>query len=158
MLLRFLLQVNRLLRICLPVSFNPPKKPYIVPFEGEDIKKDYGQYLAIEEDLRKETGQPVMRITGADSLTRFYSLEAAANILEGDATRIREEETVGILLLKPGYEALRRVLAATAEVHLKVTREHGALIVYCIKPRTGFHAVEVDTTKGVPLPKMTAIT
>ena len=150
-------ELNRLLRVCIPESFDVPKEPYIATFKTKNIKEDYQKYLKIEEELMATTGQPVLRITGADSLIAYYGKEAAVNIWNIDATRIREKKSLGIVILKPGYADLPKMLSAVADVHLKLTRKYGALIFYGIKPRTNLHIVEMDTSKGVPLPKLTPI-
>ncbi|MEM2593904.1 MAG: hypothetical protein QXV96_03240, partial [Candidatus Bathyarchaeia archaeon] len=63
----------------------------------------------------------------------------------------------GIVLLKPGYPRLAKILSATADIHLKITREHGAVLVYGVKPRTNLHVLEMDASKGYPMPKLTPI-
>jgi hypothetical protein len=59
--------------------------------------------------------------------------------------------------LKPGYPKLAVRLASTATVHLKLLREHGCLLLYGVKPRTGLYGVEMDVSKGYPQPKLTPI-
>jgi len=59
--------------------------------------------------------------------------------------------------LKPGYDRLAKILGAIADVHFKMTREHGALLLYGLKPRTEIYAVEMDVTKGYVMPKLTPI-
>lgn len=151
-------EINRLLRVCVPETPEAPKEPYIATFEGKNLEEDYQKYLRIEEELMNETGQPVMRISGADAILSRYGKDAAMKIWNLDATRIREKESLGILILKPGYTEASKILGAIADIHLKLTGEHGALILYGIKPRTGIHVVEMDVSKGYPLPKLTSIT
>jgi len=43
------------------------------------------------------------------------------------------------------------------ETHLRLLREHGCLLIYGIKPRTSLYAVEMDISKGYPLPRLTPI-
>jgi hypothetical protein len=43
------------------------------------------------------------------------------------------------------------------DVYLKLTREHGALLIYGVKPRTGLYALDVDASKGYPMPSLTPI-
>jgi len=59
--------------------------------------------------------------------------------------------------LKPGTPTLSRLVGAIADVHLKVTREHGCLLVYGVKPRTPVYVMELDTSEGYPMPKLTPI-
>ncbi|RLI05416.1 hypothetical protein DRO26_02245, partial [Candidatus Bathyarchaeota archaeon] len=150
-------ELNKLLKIFIPTSFDPPKKPYIVTFGGKDIEEDYQKYIQIEEELMSKNGQPILRIIGVDLLVTYYGKEAAAKIWSFDATRIREKGNLGIVIFKPGYTSSSKMLSSVADVHLKLTRKRGALIFYGIKPRTNLHIVEMDVSSGVPLPKLTPI-
>lgn len=147
-------EINRLLRVCTFGLPSAPKEPYIARFGGKSIEEDYQRYLKIEEELMNETGQPVLSIVGADSIIAHYGKETVMKVWNRDATRIREKGSLGILVLKPGYAELPLPIA---DMHLKVTREHGALILYGVKPRTSLHAVEMDVSEGCPLPKLTPI-
>jgi hypothetical protein len=90
-------------------------------------------------------------------LISAYGLKEAVSVLRFDASRISETGGLGILILKPGFQKLAKILASIAEVHLKLTRECGVPIVYGIKPRTGFYAVEMDVSNGYAMPKLTLI-
>jgi len=149
-------EINHLLRIGVFEPSLAPKEPYIVRLEGKNIEEDYQVCLKVEEELMKETGKPVLLATGADSLVAYYGMEAM-KIWNRHATWIREKGNLGALILKPSYVDLSKILGALADIHLKITREHGALIFYGVKPRTNLHVVEVDTSKGHPLPKLTPI-
>jgi hypothetical protein len=90
-------------------------------------------------------------------LISAYGLKEALSIWSFDASRIRETRGLGILILKPGYPRLAKILGAIADIHLKITREHGSVLVYGVKPRTNLHVLEMDTSKGHPMPKLTPI-
>ncbi|MEM3898616.1 MAG: hypothetical protein QXD34_02270 [Candidatus Bathyarchaeia archaeon] len=74
-----------------------------------------------------------------------------------DVTWIREYGGLAIILLKPGYPQVAKILSALADVHLKITRKYGTVLVYGIKPRTNLYALEVDTSKSYTMPKLTPI-
>jgi KaiC/GvpD/RAD55 family RecA-like ATPase len=152
-------EINRLLRVC--EARGPGgeacSKPYVATFDAKDPWEDYSKYLEIEEELMQVTSQPVMHVAGADTLASFYGESTCGKILGRDAIWIREHGSLGILLLKPGYPKLPVRLASTATVHLKLLREHGCLLLYGVKPRTGLYGVEMDVSKGYPQPKLTPI-
>ena len=150
-------EITNLLKICVKGDYGIKLEPYLVPFKGENISEDYKRYLEAEEELMERTGQPILRVTGADTLISAYGLKEALSVWNFDASRIRETGGLGILILKPGYSKLAKILAATADVHLKIARECGVPIVYGIKPRTGFYAIEMDVSKGYAMPKLTPI-
>lgn len=151
-------EINRLLKVCeARYPGTDQSKPYAVVFDGKGVEKDYAEWLRIEDELMRETGQPALSITGLDALANLYGPEACGRILSLDATRMRSHDTMAVVITKPGYEDLAKKLSAQAETHLKLTREHGALLVYGVKPRTGLCAVETDTSKGYAMPKLTPI-
>ncbi|MEM2424840.1 MAG: hypothetical protein QXM00_10275, partial [Candidatus Bathyarchaeia archaeon] len=150
-------EINRLLRIC--VKDYPGFKPesYIVTFKGESISEDYAKYMEVERELMEKTNQPALHITGADMLIDTYGLKDTLSAIRAYTTRVRETESLGITVIKPGYPRLAKILGSTADIHLKITREHGAILVYGVKPRTNLHALEMDTSKGYATPKLTPI-
>ncbi|MEM2465047.1 MAG: hypothetical protein QXL85_05480, partial [Candidatus Bathyarchaeia archaeon] len=107
---------------------------------------------------REKTGQPILHVTGVDVVADIYGVKETILAIKGYVTRMRETGDLSILLLKPGYPDLEKILAATADIHLKITRKHGIALVYGIKPRTNLHVLEMDTSKGYPMPKLTPIT
>lgn len=150
-------EINSLLRICIKgyPGFKP--EPPFVAFDGESISEDYAKYLEVERELMEKTGQPVLRITGADILVDVYGAKEALSILRIDAIKIKETRGLGIVLLKPGYPRLAKILGSIADVRLRVTREHGAVLVYGIKPRTNLYVLEMDTYGGYAAPKLTPV-
>jgi hypothetical protein len=60
-------------------------------------------------------------------------------------------------VLGGGYPRAVEVLGATADVHLKITRGHGTVLVYGVKPRTNLYILEMDVSEGYPMPKLTPI-
>ncbi|MEM3589793.1 MAG: ATPase domain-containing protein [Candidatus Bathyarchaeia archaeon] len=152
-------EIDRLLRVCQARGQGGQRedRPYVATFEARDLWEDYRRYLELEGDLMRETGQPVMSVTGVDTLASYYEESACERMWGQDAVRIRQRGSLGILLMKPGHEGIRARLSSMATVHLRLAREHGCLLLYGVKPRTGLYAVEADISKGYPLPKLTPI-
>jgi len=150
-------EINRLLRVCEPYGLRESEgKPYIVQFEAKDPWEDYFKYIKVEEELMRVTGKPVICVTSVNTLLSYSNEATCEKILAQDAIRIRRHESLGIILMKPGYEGLARKLNAIATTYLKL-REHGCLFLYGVKPKTSLYAVEMDVSKGYPLPKLTPI-
>ena len=151
-------EVNRLLRIYEPLSpYRNQKKPYTVVFEGKDPWRDYENYLKLEEELLKETGQPALSITCLNTLIAYYGEENCEKLFNQDAIRVKERNTLSVGILKPSYKQLTEKLSRIIDIHLCLTREHGCLLLYGVKPRTGLYGVEMDVSRGYPLPKLTPI-
>jgi circadian clock protein KaiC len=147
-----------LVRIFTFEFLRPPEEPYIAKVKGENIKEDMLKLFKIKDEIREKTGQPILSIVGVDMPLSYYGENATLKAINTGIAWCRENESLDILLLKPGYPKMAEILGATADIHLKITREHGTLILYGVKPRTGLHMVEMDTSKGYRLPKLTPIT
>jgi len=150
-------EINNLLRVCVQEGLETPDLPYIAKFKGKDLEKNHLQYIDMVKDLMSKSGKPVLSIIGADTMLSRYGIEEVIEIANIDATRLRQGGCLGITILKPGYDRLAKILGAIADVHFKMTREHGALLLYGLKPRTEIYAVEMDVTKGYVMPKLTPI-
>jgi KaiC/GvpD/RAD55 family RecA-like ATPase len=151
-------EVNSLLRVCeLSAVSKDKRKPYGVGFDGKDVETDYREWLRVEDGLVRETGQPVLTMTGLDTLTNLYGVDACERLLSLDSIRVRNHGAVGILVAKPGVMPLVNRISAMAEIHIRLTREHGDLLLYGIKPRSHLFAVEIEAPKGCPSVEMTPI-
>ncbi|MEM2715064.1 MAG: ATPase domain-containing protein [Candidatus Bathyarchaeia archaeon] len=150
-------EINRLLRVYIRKYPGFKPEPFVVTLEGESITEYVMSCFNAEYELMKETGQPVLRIVGADTLIDTYGVKEALSALRACAMRARETESLCIILLKPGYPRVAKILSAMADVHLRITREHGSVLVYGVKPRTNLHVLEMDASKGYPIPKLTPI-
>ena len=150
-------EINSLLRVCVKDYPGIKLEPYIVAFKGENPIEDYEKYANVERELMEKTGKPILRITGVDMLIGAYGVKETISLIKTCVTRVREAGNLGIILLKPGYPRLAKIIGATVDIHLKITREHGSVLIYGVKPRTNLHILEMDTSKGYPMPKLTPI-
>jgi hypothetical protein len=150
-------EINSLLRVCVKDYPGIKMEPYIVAFKGESLIEDYERYINVERELKERTGQPILHITGVDMLIDAYGVKETLSLIKTYVPRMRETEDLSIILLKPSHPKLAKILSATADVHLKITREHGSVLIYGVKPRTNLHILEMDTSKGHPMPKLTPI-
>ncbi|MGC8850213.1 MAG: ATPase domain-containing protein, partial [Candidatus Bathyarchaeia archaeon] len=146
--------VHRLIRIC-EFPKPSPGKPYAFTVEGINMEEDFKRCSEIAEELEKSTGKPVLAVVGLDTLTAVYGEEACMRILSLAGARTLGEATV--YLIKPSLKGLAEKFSPIMDIHVKLTREHGALLVYGEKPRTGLYALDLDASKGYPLPGLTPI-
>jgi len=139
-------------------SIKPPEvAPNIIHVKGEDWKEDMGKVLEASEELAAKTGQPSLSIMGVDTLTTLYGENRCEEILNLTAAEARRTGAAVIVIVKAGLRDLAVRLSSTADLYLRLKREHGCLLLYGVKPRTGLYAVETDTSKGYPVPKLTTI-
>nr|MDO8097649.1 gas vesicle protein GvpD [Candidatus Njordarchaeota archaeon] len=150
-------QLGPLFRVCVLRSSEAQEEACLLSFEGKNIWIDYQQLVEIEQELMNRTSQPVFTTAGYDYLASVYGAEEVNRIIKLAGSRAREKGNLMMLVLKPGYNEVCAMLSAMADVHLKITEEHGGLILYGVKPRTNLHVVEMDASKGYELPKITPI-
>jgi hypothetical protein len=150
-------EVNRGTRVVILESSPVPREPYLVQVNGKSAVNDYQQFITVSNQLRNDTGRPLCYMSGYDSLIAHYGTESVVTNANLEATRVRERGELSIGILKPGYEETLDRLSSLVDVHLKLIVEDGVLIVFGVKPRTNLYGVEVDTSKGYPLPRLTPI-
>ncbi|MEM3061548.1 MAG: hypothetical protein QW265_03975 [Candidatus Bathyarchaeia archaeon] len=149
---------RRYLRIIMARTFIQPKDwPNVIILKGEDSNEDLYEFIKICDELRAETGQPSLMILGIDTLITLYGERQCEKILNLGITYTRRFGLSSIAIVKAGLRNLAVRLSPIADVYLRLTREHGCLLLYGIKPRTCFYGVEMDVSKGYPLPKLTPI-
>jgi len=151
-------ELNSLLRVCVRYFPELRSEPYVVVLKGESASEDYEEYASVAAELRKRTRQPLLHIVGVDTLVDTYGEKEALWLMRTGLAVSRMTGDLIMALLKPGYPRVAEVLGAAADVHLKVTREHGTLLVYGVKPRTNVYVLKMDTSEGYPMPKLTLIT
>lgn len=129
----------------------------IVNLKGESIEDDYNEVCRVEDELRSRVDKPILKVIGVDRLMLHYGLNDTLKLLSMDVDRLASNGSLTFLIAKPVYPKLTERISPIADIHLKLTREHGALILYGIKPRTGLYAVEVDSRSGYTYTKLTPI-
>ncbi|MCX8162111.1 MAG: hypothetical protein N3E44_03845, partial [Candidatus Bathyarchaeota archaeon] len=129
----------------------------ITYLKGRSIDEDYEEICRVEDELISELGKPILRVIGVDRLTLRYGLNGALNLLSIDIDRVASTGSLTLLIAKPIYPRLAERISPIADTHLKLTREHGALILYGVKPRTGLYAVEVEAREGYTSTKLIPI-
>jgi len=150
-------EINNLARVCIRHYPELRPEPYVVAFKFENIVTDYEKFTNVVAELRRKTRRPLLHVVGVDTLIDGYGEREALWYMRIAVAIARTMGDLVIVLLKPGYPRAAKVLGATADVHLKIAREHGAVLVYGVKPRTNVYALEMDTSEGYPMPKLTPI-
>jgi KaiC/GvpD/RAD55 family RecA-like ATPase len=150
-------ELNNLVRVFVRQYPELKLELYTATFKGEDASEDFEKYAGVAAELRRRTRKPLLHIIGVDTLVDTYGEKEALWLIRTGLTISRAMGDLFIVLLKPGYPRVAEVLGATADVHLKVTREHGVVLIYGVKPRTNLYVVEMDVSEGYPMPKLTPI-
>lgn len=139
------------------VPLNFPKNLQLLQIEGKDWKKDFNEIYLKVGAVSKKTGVRNLYIVGVDTLINRYGEKQAEEMLSLGASMVRLYGSAAITILKPGIKDFAVKLSSIADIHLRLTRKHGSLIIYGVKPRTGLYAVEPDVSMGYPVAKLTPI-
>lgn len=131
--------------------------PNVITVRGDDWAEDFAKATDAGLRLMAETGQPNLWIIGVDTLLNVYGEKDGETILNYAANLARIYNAALVAIIKAGYRDLAVRLSAVADVYLRMTRMHGALLLYGVKPRTGLYAVECNVEKGYPIAKLTPI-
>ena len=132
------------------------KEPYVIPLRGVSIIEDFDRFWGEIYDFKRETGKPVLTTIGYDTVEYVYGKEEGLKVLRLSLSRVRTLGDVRINIGRPAVKVINQLRDAS-DIHLKVAREHGALIIYGIKPRTNLYNLDVDTSQGYPQAKLTPI-
>jgi KaiC/GvpD/RAD55 family RecA-like ATPase len=133
--------------------------PLVVPVNSGHILKSLSEFGVRISEIIRQLGPPSLMITGVDTLYTYFGGENLERALNIGVSKARHYRALNLLILKPGipqpsiYDLCRTV----SGIHFRVTREHGVLLFYGVKPRTGHFAVELDLSQGYRLPKLTPI-
>ncbi len=152
-------EVNRLLRICIAerdLGAETAKPPFIWTYGVENIRASPENYFKMTKELTQNHRYRSLGIVGTDTLFSQFG-ETLTEFLNTYINLTRANRDLFFLLLRPGISdpSIYEMLRATSEMHFRFVREHGVLLFYGVKPRTGLYAVDVDTSQGYLLPKFT---
>jgi KaiC/GvpD/RAD55 family RecA-like ATPase len=151
-------EVEGFVRIFIRETTEARLGPCVLPVGGKDFESDLLKYDAVGRELRKKSGRgSTLYIFGMDTIADWYGERGAYTAIRVLASVAKRGSHLGMMLLKPGTPTLLKLASAIADVQLRVTREHGCVLVYGIKPRTPIHVMELDTSEGYPVPKLTPI-
>ena len=93
--------------------------------------------------------KPPIRIIGVDRLAHIFG-ELFTHIAHHGVDDTKKYGGLLMWILKPAYPWLAERLAPLADIHLKITRRHGCLLLYGIKPRTPLYAIRFEEGKMPP--------
>ncbi|NOQ53663.1 MAG: hypothetical protein GQ558_03550 [Thermoplasmata archaeon] len=126
--------------------------PYQLGVEGEPI----GNYLKwdIMRFNYKKVSSPCLNIMSYDAL------ESVSGRIVDDMrdyyTDLRQSGNVDLTIARASVRSTDRI-ADIAQIHMKLSKLHGALVLYCERPHTELLHFSMDTSEGVPRLSLTPI-
>ncbi len=94
----------------------------------------------VESSISKGKGPPLISL-GVDRLASRLR-EMIIELMYRASNLIRNTGGLVVFIMKPIYPWIVERLAPASDTHLKITKMHGRLILYGIKPHTSFYIVE----------------
>ena len=151
-------EVSQLIRIfALEERIDKKGPSYVIPWKPTNLEEAYRFYLKVEEGLVEKYSNQALKVIGVDSIVHYFGEKEAMILANLETAREKYAGGLAIWLAKPIYPEIIENVKPLTDVHLKITKRHGCLLLYGVKPRTPLCAVNVDTSKGYILTKLTPI-
>src|SRR5206468_3228862 len=109
----------------------------------EDFDKWLGTYSAY-----KAEGKTIWMLMALDTVENFYG-QGVMNFLATVASRAAVNKDIQSIVARPNL-ALTQKVANISQIHLVLSQRLGTLILYGVKPRTGFYALQFTFGHGYP--------
>src|SRR5216117_2252425 len=109
----------------------------------EDFDKWLGTYSAY-----KAEGKTIWMLMALDTVENFYG-QGVMNFLATVASRAAVNKDIQSIVARPNL-ALTQKVANISQIHLVLSQRWGTLILYGVKPRTGFYALQFTFGHGYP--------
>jgi hypothetical protein len=122
--------------------------PHIFTLGFEDVAKDYEKWRREADRLKHDTGKPLLQIIALETQEARFGEEAYKATLSLSAEQARRGRDLAVRLSKPGLESIAQRAANHSNVHLKIRRVHGAVVVYGERPHTKIYAVDAEESLG----------
>ncbi|MCS7132469.1 MAG: hypothetical protein NZ918_01940 [Aigarchaeota archaeon] len=132
------------------------KKPNVIEFNPKPIEDARRRFIEFGLKLVKESGGRVITVIGVDRVVRLAKEEAIHQLALAQDP-VGAYRGLMIWLLKPTEPWLVERLAPLADVYIKITRKHGCILVYGVKPRTPLYGIQLDPEKALPIPELIPI-
>ena len=109
--------------------------------------EDFVKWLDTYEAF-KRTGKTIWMLMALDTMQNFYG-QGIMNFLATVASRAAVNNDIQSIIARPGLELTPKV-ANISQIHLVLSQRWGTLILYGVKPRTGFYALQFSFANGYP--------
>jgi len=110
----------------------------------EDFEKWLDTYSAY-----KAQGKTIWMLMALDTVENFYGQQGVMNFLATVAARAAVNKDIQSILARPNLQLTQRV-ANISQIHLVLTQRWGTLVLYGVKPRTGFYGLQFTFGHGYP--------
>jgi len=133
------------------------RRPNFIPLRGSSLEEDFTSHVKPIGELADRTGKPILVVLASDALRILYGEDQCERFLDMGSSMIRQRGSLGVYSVSRRRKKLLARLSALCETHISMVKQHGAILLYGVKPRTGLYALEMDVSRGYALPRLTPI-
>jgi len=131
----------RNLRILIDVERREELPQNVMKASFEDPDEIFVKVLqVVESSISMVKGSPLISL-GVDRLASRLR-EMIVEVLYRASNLIKNTGGLVVFVTKPIYPWIVERLAPSSDIHLKITKKHGRVILYGIKPHTTFYILE----------------
>jgi KaiC/GvpD/RAD55 family RecA-like ATPase len=109
--------------------------------------EDFDKWLDTYESFKRQ-GKTLWMVMALDTVQNFYG-QGVMNFLATVASRAAVNNDIQSIIARPNLELTPKV-ANISQIHLVLSQRWGTLILYGVKPRTGFYALQFSFQHGYP--------
>ncbi|MCP8319909.1 MAG: hypothetical protein H3Z52_03070 [archaeon] len=133
-------------------------KPYMVMLDPQQsLMENLMTIGRVGNELKEKTRKPLLGIVGNDTIVSYWGEESFREAASVAVTISRAMGSLMIGICTPGLEKITQISSNLSDVHLKLIKKSGTLMLYGIKPYTGLYGVTFDFSRGYPYPNLTPI-
>lgn len=149
-------KLNECLRILTmgPIETKPPS--YVKLLKGRTWQEIFEEFRDLVHSLVEERGPHIVRLLGADTLMTVFG-EEIFRFFNVWAGCFKETGGLAMWIAKLVHPKLIRMLSPMVDLHFKIMKKHGCILLYGKKPETPLYAVQPDPERSALLPKMVPI-
>jgi KaiC/GvpD/RAD55 family RecA-like ATPase len=137
-----------------PIEAEPP--PYVKLLKGRSWWEVFDEFADVVHSLARERGPHLVRLIGADTLIAAFG-EDTFKFFERWVGCFKETGGLAMWIVKPVHPHLVRMLSPMVDMHFRIVRKHGCILLYGKRPETPLYALQPDPEKNALIPKVTPI-
>ncbi|MCD6421178.1 MAG: AAA family ATPase [Thaumarchaeota archaeon] len=126
-----------------------PASMIAVKASSERMNQIFERLKEYVSAIAREYRKPPIRLIGVDKLAQIFG-ERLVDVVYQGVDNMKKYGGLLIWTLKPTYPWISERLAPLADVHLRITRRHGCMLIYGNKPRTPLYAIRFEEGKMPP--------
>lgn len=110
-------------------------------------QEDFPKWLETYDAFKRQ-GKTIWMLMALDTVQNFYG-QGVMNFLATVASRAAVNNDIQSIIARPNLELTPKV-ANISQIHIVLSQRWGSLILYGVKPRTGFYALQFSFANGYP--------